>query len=177
MGESGNPHIAHSLAFTSCWDIDLRYLGKSMAAFWGQGGEMARSLASLSSEDRVSAGGEHCKKPTPKPSKPRSQQFVVLSQGWKFLNQTITVSAQVPGMCRPSVPLYFQRRTLYKDTPVISSLNEKQQTCCRASQKEGADNEILTQIVQLPPGGVRNFECRLKDIGIAGTGESQPLAF
>ena len=80
-------------------------------------------------------------------------------------------------MCRPSVPLYFQRRTLYKDTPVISSLNEKQQTCCRASQKEGADNEILTQIVQLPPGGVRNFECRLKDIGIAGTGESQPLAF
>ena len=66
---------------------------------------------------------------------------------------------------------------LYKDAPLISSLNEKQQTCRRASQKEGADNEILTQTVQLPPRGVRNFECRLKDIGRAGIGESQLLAF
>ena len=97
LGESGNPRVAHLLEFTSCWDIDLRYLGKSMAAFWGQGGEMALSLASLSSEDRVSAGGEHCKKPTPNPASLCSQQFVVLSQGWKFLNQTITISAQVPG--------------------------------------------------------------------------------
>ena len=51
---------------------------------------------------------------------------------------------------------------LYKDAPLISSLNEKQQTCRRASQKEGADNEILTQTVQLPPRGVRNSACRLK---------------